>query len=401
MAPFGQGQRGTSLIPLLLFAFGFRGLSIGLLLFSLFRSGYALSAQSQTNCQSLIDQAISYTGKYCNQIGANQGCYGNTTIQAQMITNASQRFSERGDVADINQIQSISADPLNLMTHDWGIAIFRVLGNLPGTVPGEMVTLMVFGNTKLDKTSTGLGSFYFSSELGQIVCGKVPLDGILINMPNGAGWMFDVNGTELALTGNASLEANKNGTMVVGLYNGAGQITSDGQTQDFGAGQSVSVNLGGANGDQAVSPPSKPQSLAPEELKVACTMTGNYCRANAISTVDTAQAPAIVQSGLTLSVITDASPVPPLLSPSISAPSLPAPTTVLSLPLPTASVNRPDPPSSLIPPNTPVPSNPPGPPNPLGPPNPPGPPKPPGPPNPQGTKKCNGKGNPDCAGKGK
>ncbi len=237
MAPFGQGKRGTSLIPLLLFAFGFLGLSIGLLIFSLYRSGYALSAQSQVNCQSLKDQAISYTGKYCNKIGANEGCYGNTTLQGQMIANANQRFSERGDVADISQIQSISADPLNLMTQDWGIAIFRVLGNLPGTVPGEMVTLMVFGNTKLDKTSTGLDSFYFSSELGQIVCGKVPMDGILINMPNGAGWIFDVNGAELTLMGNASLEANKNGTMVVGLYNGAGQITSDGQTQpdDYGS----------------------------------------------------------------------------------------------------------------------------------------------------------------------
>src|SRR5271157_5962676 len=229
-----QGKREPSLIPLLLFTFGFLGLSIGLLIFSLYRSGYAPSAQSQANCQSLIDQAISYTGKYCNQIGANKGCYGNTTLQAQMIANASQRFSERGDVADISQIQSISADPLNMVTHDWGIAIFRVLANLP----------------------------------------------------NGAGWMFDVNGTELTLKGNASLKANKNGTMVVGLYNGAGQITSDGQTQYFGAGQSVSVNLGGANGDQAVSPPSTPESLSPDELKVACTMTGNYCTASAISTVD-------------------------------------------------------------------------------------------------------------------
>ncbi len=305
-----QRKREPSLAPVVIVALGFLCFSIGLLAFAYYRNASAPiskaasgpftfttpTTESQASCQSLIDQAISYTGKNCDHIGPNEACYGNTTIQAQMIANASQRFSERGDIADMGQIQSISAAPLNLTTDEWGIAVFRVLGNVPGTVPGETATLMVFGNTKLDKPSTGLDSFYFSSELGQIVCEKVPMDGLMITMPEGTGWIFKVNGTKLTLIGNASLTANKNGTMVVGLYKGAAAITSLGQTQYFGAGQSVSVKLGGANGTQAISPPSKPQSLSPEEMAVACTMTGRYCTPDAIPTVDAAQAQAMIQA---------------------------------------------------------------------------------------------------------
>ena len=347
-----QTKSEPSLMPLVILALGFLACSLGLLVFAFYRTNAGLFSQTQAqsqvqnqvqpqiqnqaNCQSLIDQAMSYTGKYCNQIGANKACYGNTTIQARMIANASQRFSQRGDVADVNQIQSISASPLNLITKDWGIVIFRVLANLPSSVPGQTVTLMVFGNTNLDKTSTGLDAFYFSSQLGQVMCDKVPMDGILIKMPDGVGWTFNVNGTNLTLMGNASLKANKNGSMMVGLYKGAGQITSDGQTQYFGAGQSVSVNLGGPNGDQAVGPPYLPQSLSPDELKVGCTMTGNYCTASAISTVGATQAQAMVQSGLTLSS-------------STVVPPLPLPTMISSLAPATFSVD------TLIPANTPVP----------------------------------------------
>ena len=402
----GEGSNprkyGRSVVPEVIVIIGLLGtLCIGLLAFALFRSNNPPVDSGQASCQKLIDKAISFTGNYCNQIGTNKGCYGNTTIQAQMVANSNERFSKRGDIADVSQIQSISAAPLNLSTDEWGIAVFRVLANLPGSVPGETATLMVFGNTKLDKISNGLDSFYFSSELGQIVCDKVPFDGILINMPNGVGWTFNVNGTELTLIGNASLKANTNGNMEVSLYNGAGQIISSGQRQYFGAGQKVSVNLGGPNGNQAISPPSKPVPLTSEELKVACTMTGNYCKADAISTVDAAQAQTIVQTGL-IPVSSNATPLePPLvIQTSVSSPIPPpvqlvshlpkngsggAPTPVLPPEVTPVPANRSQPtvqPPGPKPGEPPKPDKPPGPPKPDKPPGPPKPDKPPGPPKP-------------------
>ncbi len=182
--------------------FGMLGaLMIGLWGFALYRNNHQPAAADAASCQKLIDQALVFTGNVCNRIGANKACYGNVTIQAQMAPRATQRFSRRGDVADVSEIQSISAAPLNPQTEEWGIAIFKVPANVPGSVPGETATLMVFGNTELDRKSEGMESFYFSSELGQIMCDKVPFDGILINMPDGAGWKFEVNGTDLTLRG--------------------------------------------------------------------------------------------------------------------------------------------------------------------------------------------------------
>jgi hypothetical protein len=311
-----QRKRQYSLAPITTLVIGLLGvLFIGFSGVNLFRNTNLPSATvtAQTSCQSLIDRAILFTNNYCNQIGTNKACYGNSTIRAQMVANSSQRFSQRGDVADVSEIQSISAAPLNLTTGDWGIAIFRVLANLPGSVPGETATLMVIGNTKLDKTSDGLDSFYFSSELGQIVCDKVPFDGIFINMPDRAGWSFNVNGTELTLMGNASLKAYKNGNMEVGLYTGAGEIIYNGMSQYFGAGQKVTVALGGSNGVQVVGPPSRPEPLSSDELKDVCTVTGKYCTPNSITNVDALQAQSIVQSGQTSGSSTTVIPQPPLI----------------------------------------------------------------------------------------
>jgi len=83
------------------------------------------------------------------------------------------------------------------------------MANLPRSLPGETVTLMLFGNTTLDNQSNNLEAFYFSSQLGQVVCDKVPFDGLKIDVPEGSGVQFKINGTELTLMGNASLKANK------------------------------------------------------------------------------------------------------------------------------------------------------------------------------------------------
>ncbi len=317
-------KQEPSLTPVIVVAVGFLCFSLGLLGFAYYRNITApigkivspslatpIGTPSQPTCQNLIEQAISYTGQYCDHIAPNKACYGNVTIQAQMISDATQRFAQRGDIADMSQIQSISAAPLNLTTSEWGIAIFRVLGNVPGTVPGETATLMVFGNTKLDKPSSGLDSFYFSSELGQIACEKVPMDGLMISMPEGAGWTFKVNGTKLTLVGNASLTATKKGDLLVSLYKGVAAITSLGQTQYFGAGQSVSVKLGGADGTTAISAPSEPQPLSPDQLSLACTMTGRYCTPDSITQIDAAEAQALLQSGQALTSSFSATPVSP------------------------------------------------------------------------------------------
>ncbi|HSG43695.1 MAG TPA: hypothetical protein VLA72_11120 [Anaerolineales bacterium] len=315
--------------------------------FALFRGGYIPSslsssltgtaiAQNSANCQALIDRAIQASGSYCGETNSNKVCYGNTTIQAELVPDANQRFSERGDIITVNELRRLSASPLKLETNEWGIAVFKLIANLPRSLPGETITMLVFGNATLDNdsgNSDSLESFYFSSELGQISCEKVPFDGLIINSPEGQGIQFMVNGAELTLVGDASIKAIKNGEMEVSIYNGSGKIISNGQEQYFGAGQKVKVKLGGTNGNQSVGSPSEPEPLTQEELDISCAMTDQYCSETEITPVSEEESQGQVQSEITST---------PTLSPTPTLTGIPTITveptnTLLVLPSPTLS----------------------------------------------------------------
>ena len=281
--------------------------------FALFRGGYIPSslsssltgtaiAQNSASCQMLIDRAIQASGGYCGETNSNKVCYGNTTIKAELVPDATQRFSERGDIITVKELRRLSASPLKLETNEWGIAVFKLIANLPRSLPGETITMIVFGNATLDNdsgNSDSLESFYFSSELGQISCEKVPFDGLMINSPEGSGIQFKINGAELTIIGDASIKAIKNGEMEVSLYKGSGKIVSNGEEQYFGAGQKVKVELGGANGNQSISSPSEPDVLTQDEFDIACSLTGQFCSDIEITPISEDEAQGRVQSEIT------------------------------------------------------------------------------------------------------
>jgi hypothetical protein len=320
---------------------------VGVTGFALYRSGFVpfgLSssltataiARNSASCQALIDLAIQSSGSYCGETNSNNVCYGNTTIKAELVPGATERFSERGDIIAVNELRRLSASPLNLDNDEWGIAVFKVIANLPRSLPGETVTMVVFGNATLDNNSgesNSLESFYFSSELGQIACEKVPYDGLMITSPSGGGIRFNINGAELTLAGNASIKAINNGEMEVSVYDGSAKIVSNGDEQYFGAGQKVSVELGGPNGNESVSSPSEPESLSQDELNTACNITGQYCSPGEIDPISEEEAQGQIQSQITST---------PTLTPTQTLTPIPtitfAPTnTLLVLPSPTLS----------------------------------------------------------------
>jgi len=229
-------------------------------------------------CQELIDQAMLVSGSNCDNLGPNQICYGNHAVEAELIPNANEKFTNAGDVVDLDLIQRLKTTPLDLSKQEWGIAVLNIIANLPRSLPGESVKMVVFGNTTLgNNNQTDVQSFYFFSELGRIYCDKVPFDGLMVTMPDGTGISLMINGSELTLMGNASLRAVQNGNMDVSLYSGTASITANGQTQNFTAGQTVQVPLGGANGTDPVGVPSEPTTLSPQDLNIACSLAGLFC----------------------------------------------------------------------------------------------------------------------------
>jgi hypothetical protein len=283
------------------------------------------SPPSDITCQELIDRAMQASGEYCDQVGSNQVCYGNNTLSAEL--NSGEAFDREGDVVSVADLRHLAASPLSLSSEEWGIAVFKVLANLPRSLPGETITMVVFGNTSLDNPSGNLQSFYFSSTLGQIQCDQVPFDGLMITMPDGAGVRFIINGADMTLMGNASISATQNGSMEVSMYSGSAIISANSGTQLVTAGENTSMELGGPNGNSAVSPPSPPQPLSPEELALACTLTGQFCSPEEITPVSPGDflATLAIQMGLTstpTSLVT--STFPPTLSPTTTPTSTPS-----------------------------------------------------------------------------
>lgn len=256
------------------------------------------SANSAAACQRLIEQALQVSTRSCSQVGPNQVCYGNNSLQATFADNSNDPFTQEGDIVDAFSLKELSASPLNLANNEWGIGIFKLLANLPRTAPGENVTFVVFGNTTLTSADRGLEAFYFSSGAGRVTCDQVPMDGITVNMPQGGGVRFVVNGAAVTLLGNAALEAHPNESMTVSVLSGSALVSADGVDRYFGAGQQVGVPLGGANGVVASGPPSEPSPLAPAAQQAACTLTGTACNPNDIQTVSPAEAQAAVQQAV-------------------------------------------------------------------------------------------------------
>lgn len=339
-------KRQESLLLLLFLGSLVSILCVGIAGFALLRGGYTpftlpnltATAISKRNasCQVLIDKAIQASGDYCDDTGSNNACYGNTTIKAELAPASARRFSERGDIVSINELRRLSASPLNLENSEWGIAVFKLMANLPRSLPGETVTMVVFGNALLDNASgdsESLESFYFSSELGQIACEKVPFDGLMITSPDGSGIRFNINGSELTLMGTASIRAVRNGQMEVSVYRGSARIVANGQEQYVGAGASSSVQLGGEDGVSSISAPSDPEPLDQEELDMACTMTGQFCSQDEITPVSEDEAQGEIQSQITA---TPTLTLTPSRTPIPSATGIPT-NTLLVLPTSTSS----------------------------------------------------------------
>lgn len=296
---------------------------LGLWGLALYRSGYLtggsptpLVANSNQSCQKLIEQAIRISNDHCDRIGPNQVCYGNLTIKADLIPSAQEKFTSAGDTVDIQALQKLSTSPMDTKTNEWGIAVLNIIANLPRSLPGEAVKMVVFGNTTLgNNNGKDIQSFYFSSELGEIVCDKVPFDGIMISMPDGTGVKLTINGSDLMLMGNASLTAVKNASMDVSLFNGTASITADGETQYFGGGQKVQVPLGGPTGTDPVGPPSQPIALDPRDLPIGCLVNPLLCRLTNIPTMDPRDILATLNPSIT-GTPAAATPIPSALVPT-------------------------------------------------------------------------------------
>lgn len=186
----------------------------------------------------------------------NSACYGNTLLAARFqdpnfdLT----RFDEQGELTELEVLSSLETAPYNPDTHEWGIAVLRLRAMLEGTTVGEVVTMVLYGDTNIeaDMASTpeytdGLATlshypaFYFSTRAGTARdCNMLPDGGILIDTPDGTKVAFTANGVEIVLGSTILLHANPT-RMTITVLDGEAEVKINNTSRTVQASQQLEI----------------------------------------------------------------------------------------------------------------------------------------------------------------
>lgn len=125
---------------------------IVILLFVLLYVGIPLQAQQDTStCPLLVENALSLLEDLCSETSRNQACYGNQLLSAIPYPEIEDfRFEVPGDIVDVAGIQSLQASAMNQDDETWGVGLMRLQANLPGTLLGQNVVMLLFGDVEIE-----------------------------------------------------------------------------------------------------------------------------------------------------------------------------------------------------------------------------------------------------------
>ncbi len=212
----------------------------------------ALLAQDD-DCSTLVQTALDSVADLCDETGRNQVCYGNVQLDATVVDDAPDiSFETPGDVADVALIETLQLSVLR-SPDEWGIALMKIQANLPDTLPGQNVTMLLFGDVVIENQADEMGeeeafgpmqAFVFRSGIGELACDEAPRDGILIQTPTGAGTVtLDVNNVRIELGSTAFLNAVPDESLTITMLEGEAIVTAEGVTITVPAGLRAEVPL--------------------------------------------------------------------------------------------------------------------------------------------------------------
>jgi len=151
-------------------------------------AAFTAAAQNDPSCPEIVELALQTTTNACAETGRNQACYGNLTLEAQLQTDTADfKFDTTGDRVDIAAIQSVRLSSLSLTDHTWGVALMKIQAKLPDTLPGQNVTLLMFGNVAIDNAVEPLTTLSMTASQNANVRARPTTEGsILASLSRGA-----------------------------------------------------------------------------------------------------------------------------------------------------------------------------------------------------------------------
>ena len=124
-------------------------IGLGLLLLIMGLPAAAQGGENDT-CPTVVETALTAVGEACSGLARNTACYGHNRVDALFWNSASDlAFSQPSDRVGLRELQTLATAPLNLDSAQWGVALLHLQANLPDTLPGQAVTMLVMGDATL------------------------------------------------------------------------------------------------------------------------------------------------------------------------------------------------------------------------------------------------------------
>ncbi len=165
-----------------------------------------VSAFAQEQCPPYVQQAIAQLNTSCVDTERNTACYANGNIAVVPQPNVRiEAFNAAGDKVTLTAIESMTLSAFEPSENLWGLSVLKVQANIPDTLPGQNVTILLAGDTQITNDGTAMEAFTFVNGIGSPGCASAP-NGLVIQTPEGVG--------EVTLTAN-NVEFSIGSTLVL------------------------------------------------------------------------------------------------------------------------------------------------------------------------------------------
>jgi len=220
-------------------------------------------------CDRVVTTALQNADAVCAEVGRNEACYGNRLIDAELQENATVSFNNTGDIADLFSIKKLTTAPLDPAAQVWGIAVLKVQANLPDTLPGQNVTLLLYGDATLEGVSPEMKAVTLRTGLSSTTCASAPKSAMLVQSPEGTQATLNINGANVTLASTLYFTADPGSEMTIATIEGQAVVSAFNTTRIAQAGAQVRLPLGGTDSLQVVGAPSEPEPFDVQEVSQA------------------------------------------------------------------------------------------------------------------------------------
>ena len=229
---------------------------------------FSTIASAQDACSRIVLTALRHVEENCQDVSRNHVCYGNVLVQAEPMSGLIPLdFNAIGDEVALNNVSSIRAAQLNLEEEKWGIGLLRIQANLPDSLPGQNVSILIFGDVSMVQNSdianqTPMQAFTLQTGIGQRACEEVPESGLLVQSPTGDYIVnININGVDIRLGSTIEFQATPGKNLIVKALEGSAVLRFEDRLYPVVAGTWVEVTYQ----DGVPMPPSLPQPLILEQ----------------------------------------------------------------------------------------------------------------------------------------